>query len=149
MPPTTRMNARDEVYTVLKTAWDANPTSQLVTMLYDNVVGELPRDRIPSSATILPWVSVGIVNQSSSLISMGPPGQRLYECAGRLIGLIYTPINDGLTLSDTLYKVILDAFRAYTGTTVRFRDMSASESGRDGAWNVTRVQINFEYDERG
>lgn len=110
-------------------------------------------DRPPDGAT--PWVRLGLIHSPASgrAVGVGAPsedGARLYHYFGQLYIQLFTPLGDGLSLSDAVSKVLVQALRrGRTPSGVATRNAVSQEAGREGTWYQTNVFADFEYYDRG
>jgi hypothetical protein len=134
--------ARDEMLSVFTAAWEGDPTSAPVPVLYPDRAQEIP--------TQGPWARARVQHNASAQVTLsGEAGARRFRRTGVVSVEIFTPTGDGLTLSDQLAMI---ASRAFEGVTtepgrVIFRNVRVTEAGQDGAWHKTDVLADFEYDE--
>ena len=79
--------------------------------------------------------------------SQGGAGRR-FRRNGVVTVQIFTPFGDGLTTSDPLVDLVIDALEGEeTGSDrIEFKNVSANEVGHDGVWHQTNVTAEFEYD---
>ena len=141
--------ARDEIYGLFKTAWDGDVASSSVLVLYENVPGE-PPDAVNTATGKLPpyaRVSVRHFTGGQSTLS-GGLGRRTFSRNGAVTVQIFTPIGDGLALSDTLVPIARNAYEGVdTASGVWFRNVRHVEVGPTGAWYQVNVIADFTYDE--
>lgn len=142
----TLSQARDEIYGVFKAAWDADVTSAPIQVIYPDD----PADDEPEAPT--PWVRCSVRHnpvQQGKVTVGSPDGTNRYTRDGAVFIELYTPLGDGLTLSDTLASIARRAFEGVSTTPgdVIFRTVSVNEVGREGGWFQTNVTALFEYDE--
>lgn len=144
MPINNPTEARDEINLHFTTIWNAQGTPPL--LLYTDKKKDLPDSgdyaRITVTHDSAPQVTVG------GRISTGGGGQR-FRNFGIVTVQIFADSDDGLTTSDVLVKIALDAFRGQsTGQDrVEFRNTRMNEIGQDGPWFQTNVLAEFVYDE--
>lgn len=141
MPISSIVTARDEILLHFTTKWNAG-TPPIPLLLYDDKHTDLPDDapyaRVTVQHTITPQVTVG---------GKGTGGQR-FRRFGLVTVQIFTPSGDGLTNSDVLVDLAVDAFEGEnTGSDrVEFRNVRANEVDQDGPWNQNNVIAEFTYD---
>lgn len=134
----TLTEARDEMSTLFKDAWD--DTGYLV--IWDDV-GE------PRPNTRSPWARFTIRHADgfqATLANHG--GVRRWRRTGTIFVQLFAPTNEGLS---TLDEMAMVAMRAFEGQTTPggawFRNARLQEIGVDGKWQQFNVLVDFEYDE--
>lgn len=143
MPLDTRTEARDEILTLFKDAWDTLGSAPQV--IYDDSPADLPDDasyvRITVQHTASSQVTLG------GKVSLGGAGRR-FRRTGIVAVQIFTPVGDGLTANDTLVDFTVDIFEGEsTGSDrVEFLNVRSNELGADGPWFQTNVVAEFNYD---
>ncbi len=144
MPISTIAEARDEILLHFRTAWDAG-APPVPRLIYDDRHRDLPDDapyaRITVRHNIFEQATVG------GRIGSGGAGQRFHRF-GIVTVQIFTVSGDGLSKSDVLVNLALDAFEGErTGSDrVEFRNTRINEIGQDGPWFQTNVIAEFVYD---
>lgn len=129
--------ARDEIYTVFKTAWD--PTGYSV--FYEDVA----KDRDTRNT---PWAVLTLRHATGFQATLSMPGTRVFRREGILTVQVFTPVGKGLQDYYGLAKVVVDAYEGHsTPGGVWFRDTRIAEVGRDGKFFQSNVLTNFQYDE--
>lgn len=141
MPVADDAEARDLVYKVLNDAWAAAPGTP-------KLVFQDQRAEKPDSA---PYAEAEIQHYDGFDAAIGDSGTKRVRDKARLIVAIYTVPGDGLTVSDTLAKIVKNAFRGKRGTSpdkVTFRRVRGPiEDGLTGNGFKVRVIVDFEYDQ--
>jgi hypothetical protein len=133
----TKAQARDEILSVLNEAWDATD----YPMLFEDLPAVLPKNG--------PWArtSVRHVDGEQATLS-GGLGLQKFKRSGFITVQIFSPSGDGLSLSDSLIKIVMDAFEGKaTSGGVWFRNVRSTEVGPDGNFFQVNVTIDFEYTE--
>lgn len=144
MPIATIAAARDEIQLHFTTAWNAG-TPPVPLLLYDDKHTDLPNDapyaRITIKHNLFSHVTIG------ASLAKGGNGAR-FRRFGIVTIQIFTLSGDGLTNSDVLVDLALDAFEGEdTGSDrIEFRNARINEIGQDGPWFQTNVIAEFEYD---
>jgi hypothetical protein len=130
--------ARDDILTLFKTAWDTTG----YTVVYDDLPGDIPD-------TSTPWARVTVRHQTGRQQTLvNDVGQRKFLREGVIIIQIFIPSGEGLSLIDSLAKIVADAFEGKSTTSgVWFRNVRLNEIGADGNWFNANVLIDFEYNE--
>ncbi len=142
MPIATIASARDEILLHFRTAWDLGTSTRL---LYDDKHRDLPENanfaRINIKHNLTEQVTVG------GRVDQGGGGQR-FRRHGVIIVQIFTVSGDGLTVSDVLVQLAIDAFEGERTASdrVEFRNVRANEIGQNGPWFQTNVVAEFVYD---
>jgi len=134
--------ARDEVLTVFKTAWELDATSQNIPVLYWDVA-----DDIPDSGA---WVRISMRHLGGRQATLrGATGERRYRYTGIVTVQVFTPFSEGMVLNDALATIAKNAFEGVTTDPGRviLRNVRINEIGPDGQWFNTNVLADFEYDE--
>ena len=131
--------ARDDILAVLKAAWD--PTGH--PMAWPSVAFTGPP--LPPS----PWARASIAHNAGRQATLaGADGTRRWRRQGILTVQIFTGVGSGLAVSDSLSKIVVDAFEgATTPRQIWFRNVRLIEIGPDGDWHQVNVLVEFEYDE--
>ena len=141
MPISSIGEARDEILTHFKTAWDAG-TPPIPLLLYDDTRTDLPDDA--------PYARITIQHTATTQVTVGgkSSGGQRFRRVGLITVQIFTISVDGLTNSDPLVDLVIDAFEGEdTGSDrIEFRNTRANEIGQDGPWHQTNVLVDFEYD---
>lgn len=134
----TYTQARDEILTLLKAAWD--PTTY--PMIYDDLKGSVP-------TTSTPWARATLKHFTGNQSTLANDvGNRRFSRSGNLTVQIFTESGKGLSLSDTLAKIVTDAFEGQTSPSgIWFRNVRYNEAVADGNWYQVNVIVDFEYDE--
>lgn len=140
-----RSQARDEIYAVLKAAWDTTG----VTLLYSDVEGDIDSTQQPNKTEPQPFARATLSHNDRSQVALGNAnGQIRYEAQGVLVVQIFTPLGEGLSNADSYAILIEDAFDgARTPGGARFKNVTSREIGSDGPWFQTNVTVEFYYDE--
>lgn len=143
MPIDTYEEARNQILALVTTAWNAQGSPP--QLVYD----DKPQD-LPDTAT---YARITIQHNTSSQVTLGgKPSQggagRRFRRNGLITVQIFTPFGDGLTTSDPLVDLVVDALEGEeTGSDqVEFKNVSVNEIGENGAWHQTNVTAEFEWD---
>lgn len=134
--------ARNEIMSLLKAAWDADTTSCEFPMLYWDTAQKTPTEGAWARAT-MQHGSGGQATLSNEV------GARRFRYTGAVTVQLFTPTGDGLVLSDQLVQVVKNAFAGVTTNpgNIHLRNVRSQEIGQDGVWFNTNVLADFEYDE--
>lgn len=138
----TLLQARDEILGALKTAWDADPGSTGLPVLYSDT-----EEDVPATGA---WARVTVQhNEGFQATLSNAVGARRFRRLGTVTVQVFTPHNEGGTLSDTLATVAKNAFEGVTTSPGRviFRNVRVNEVGQDKEWFQVNVLADFEYDE--
>lgn len=139
MPVIDQAEARDLVYEVLNTAWNA-PMSPPPLIFEDRGVAK------PDHG---PYAEAEIDFGYQGGVAIGDSGRKRVRTEARLIVSIHTVPGDGLTMSDALVKIVQNAFEQRRNTApdqVTFRRVTVVKDGRVGDSYKMRVIVYFEYD---
>lgn len=134
----THQQARDEIFDVLKAAWDT--TGYLIHW------EEVRKQRSKQEA---PWAVATFQHTTGFQSTLsGVVGSRTFTRLGFLTVQVFTPNGKGLQDAYDLAKVVSDAFEGTaTPGGVWFRNVRLNEVGRDGEFFQLNVVVEFRYDE--
>lgn len=134
----TYQQARDEMFSVFKTAWDATG----YPVHYEDVYK-------PRSKDEKPWATVTLKHASGFQSTLsGVTGSKTFTRLGFITTQIFVPTGKGLQEAYDLAKVISDAFEGTsTPGGVWFSNVTLNEVGREGEFFQLNVVIEFRYDE--
>lgn len=133
----TYAQARDEILTLLKAAWD--PTTY--PMLWEDVVGAKPSDG--------PYGAVFIRHAGGGGHTLGTPGNRRFTRQGTIFVQVHVPRGRGFALADQLSKIAADAYEGQASPGgVWFRDVRVNEVPGQAGWYQVNVLVEFSYDEQ-
>ena len=141
--------ARNEVFTLFRTAWLADASSLGVELRYEDV-GPTDPPKIPTGGDAPSWVRIQLRHADGDQSSLGgETGTRIFERFGIITVQVFTPTGDGLVLNDTLSLIARNAFEGKTTSpgAVRLRRARIVAVGEDGPWYQSNVLVDFEYDE--
>lgn len=140
MPIDLISTARDEIMSHFTTKWNTLGTPPL--LLYDDKHKDLPNNA--------PYARITVQHTGSIRVTVGGKGTggQRFRRFGIVTVQIFPLSGDGLTASDTLVDLALDAFEGEsTGSDrIEFRNVRPNEIGQDGPWHQTNVIAEFEYD---
>jgi len=141
MPIATITAGRDAIYLQFETAWNAQ-TPPVPILLYDDKEFDLPDGDIP-------WAFIMVRHVTGTQETLGEIGGRRFRRKGIVTVQVRTPTGLGLSTNDIFSKIALDAFEGIETAPdqVIFRRARLQEVGNDGAWFLTNVMADFEYDE--
>lgn len=134
--------AIDHILGLLLAAW--NTTAYTNRIKYDNVATQsLP----PSGNT--PWARATLRHTDSGQASLANAGgRRKFRRTGVLTVGVFVPQGTGFSKSTALATIVRDAYEGVSGPSgLWFRNVRINEIGPDGAWFLTNVVANFEYDD--
>jgi hypothetical protein len=136
--------ARDEILLHFTTKWNAG-TPPIPLLLYDDRHRDLPTDA--PYARIIVKHNTGGQATIGATVAKGGNGVRFRQF-GIVTAQVFTVSGDGLTASDDLVELALNAFEGEkTGLDrIEFRNARPNEIGQDGPWFQTNVIAEFEYD---
>ena len=134
--------ARDDMQSMLKAAIDASSYTDMKIVYQDT--HNTPPPTIPVSGDVDPWLAVEIQHFTGGQTSLGPVAR--YERRGQIRVSVYTEKGRGLSTSDEIAQIVLDAFEGESSAGgVWFRNCRIQEVGPDGAWSRVDVLIDFTY----
>ena len=140
--------AKDEIFGVFKTMWDADtpsvtPDQSIPMVRYEGV--SAPDDPDPS----LPWAMVTLRHVGGRQASFPDPlGKSIYERTGIVTVSVFSPLALGMSLGYELVRIAKSAYEGKTTTHgVWFKNVRINEAGLDGPWYMWNVVSEFEYDE--
>lgn len=141
MPISTITAGRDAIYGQFTTAWNAQ-TPPVPTLFYDDKEFDIPDGNTS-------WAFIMVRHTASNQATLGEVGSRRFRRRGMVTVQIRTPTGLGLSSNDIFSKIALDAFEGVETAPdqVIFRNARIQEAGNDGAWFLTNVIADFEYDE--
>lgn len=140
--------ARDEIFALLKAAWDLSAETLTVMRGYNGTDFDRPQARGTGSEAT-PWMFAVIQHlpAETANANLGPAGSRRFNYGGVLIVQHFGPATDGLQKCHKLARVTKEATEgAKTAGGVFFRRVSVQEQPRDGDWGRVDVVAPFEYD---
>jgi len=135
----TIQETRDSILTIFHDAWTgANPT-------YPVVYQDSP---VQKPSTLLPWARVTLTHVSGRQATLcGADGSQRFRREGVLFVQIFTPMGDGLTRSDSLTNVVIQAFEGQRFDGGFFKNVRVNEIGPDGDHYQVNVIAEFEWDQ--
>lgn len=140
--------AYDEIHERFLAAWEGDPLSQDIPVLYWDTKSQIPGTG-DSDDNPDPWARITVQHSQGNQASLvNHLGRQRYEQTGVVTIQIFTPLGTGLSLNQKLSKIAADAFRGKkTPGGVWFRNVRPNEVGESGAWFQTNILAEFEYDE--
>ena len=141
-PVATQTQARDEILTAFRTAWELGSPSAGLPLLFDDVA-----DKPPDSGA---WARAVVRHATGGASSLsGETGLRIFTHRGTVTVQVFTPRENGLVLNDQLTRIAKNSFEGVTTSPgrVMFRNARVNEVGPSGQWFQTNVFADFEYDE--
>lgn len=132
----TTKQARDDILTVVKAAWDTTGYD----MLYDGLAGSPPKGDNPS-----PWARTTVRHVTGNQATLANHDTvRRYRRTGFVTVQVFADLRE----QDDLCKTLLDAFEGVcTDHGVWFRNVRMIEVGSDGTLFQCNVIADFVYDE--
>lgn len=142
-------DARDDILGTLKTAWDADPSSQDLDILWSDAPDNVTDHEEYLNNPRVGWARATVVHTPiGGLRTIGTSPNRKFERTGTIFVQLFTPTGKGLNLADQLVRVVLGAFEGVrTANGVWFRDSGFNEVGQNGNHHQTNVTVSFVYDE--
>lgn len=134
---TTIAQVREQIYQTLETAWGATTPITFGNEDYDPVEGQ-------------DFIRLSVQGQSSRQDTLGQPGQRKYFRLGTIFVQIFVPENSGMAQTDAYAQTIVEAFEGARALSndLRFQAAIVREIGPTDGYNMTIVEIPFDYTER-
>lgn len=134
----TFQEARDEILTIFKDAWDATG--------HEAYYEDIKKSRESGETA---WAVVTLRHAGGGQATLNnAAGSSRFRRVGILTVQVFTAIGKGLQESYALAKVVADAFEGTaTPGGVWFRNVRINEIGRDGKFFQNNVLIDFTYDE--
>lgn len=93
------------------------------------------------------WVRLVVRGLSRPQETMGKVGNRKFRPTASVFVQVYTDVNTGVQLSDTLAEEAKNIFDAVSFSGLDFQAASARETGPDGKWYQQIVEAPFDYEE--
>lgn len=135
--------ARDEMLTLFKDAWEADVTTAAAPIVWTDAPDD---NNVPNPETNDIWCRATVIHTVGRNSAIG---NKLFDREGVVTIQIFTRYGAGLANNDLACKVALDAFQGKsTSGGVWFRNVTLNEIGHDGDWFQSNVLANFEYTER-
>ena len=137
--------ARDEMLTVFKDAWDLSDTSNIYDVSYDD-----NDDFLATQSEKKAFARVKVQHATGGQSSLSNrSGVKNYTRTGFVAIQVFTRNGTGLSLSDLLSQIVMDAYEqtASTASGVWFRNVRLNEIGVDGIWYQVNVLADFTYEE--
>lgn len=145
MSDLTFTEARDEIHTLFKTAWDAGAETAGKIVLYADSKTQVPKTNDGDNNPDL-WAKITVQHNSGSNASIG---NSLFDRIGVVTVQVFTALGTGLSIGDNVYKIVADAYEGQTTPGgVWFRNVSVNEIGPEGEWYQTNITADFEYSKR-
>lgn len=146
-----RSEARESIYQLLYTAWQASTHTADQKLVWANVPADVPQEPDQFNDTSGPsmWAQVNVQHVNSDISSLrGTNGLKRFRRTGFVRVNVYTPAGNGLQFNDTVVRVVSDGLEGKTTASgVELRSASSQEMGSSGPWFHTVVTVEFEYDE--
>lgn len=141
-------SARDEIFGLFKTAWDAGTPAVnggLVPVVFWEGVD--PGTPPPVDA---PWARVTCLHSTARQTTFGGTGSRRFRRFGIVTAQIFSPLSlgSGLTLAEKLAIIARGAYEGKsTPSGIWFLNTRIREIGVDSSWFQMNVMSEFQYDE--
>lgn len=140
--------ARDEIHTLFKTAWDAGVETTGQPVLYADSKTQVPTTNDADSNPDL-WAKITVQHNGGGQGTLGGKGGRCFDRFGVVTVQVFTPLGTGLSIGDNVYKIVVDAYEGQTTPGgVWFRNVAVNEIGPEGEWFQTNITSDFEYEEQ-
>lgn len=150
---TTTPNARDEMLTMFRDAWNASAaaaagTAQPPRVMWD--AAEEERGDGPRSDECWAGVSIAHNPPAGGQRTLGETGNRRFARAGILTVQVFSPmsVNNSITVAEDLAVIARDAYEGRSSPSgVWFRNVGIQEVGPMDPWFQLNVTAEFSYDE--
>ena len=94
------------------------------------------------------WVRVVVRNTGAEQETLGGVGSRKFLRRATLFVQVFVPVGEGTKNMDALSRQARDIYEGVSFSGVRFPGAGVvRETGSDGTWNRSIVEIEFQYDE--
>lgn len=138
--------ARDEIHTLFKTAWDAGVETAGQAVLYADSKTQVPKTDDADSNPDL-WARITVAHTGGFQATLG--GNKCFARFGLVTVQVFTALGTGLSIGDNVYKIVVDSYEGKTTPGgVWFRNVSVNEIGPEGEWYQTNIIAEFEYEEQ-
>ena len=140
--------ARDEIHTLFKTAWDAGVETTGKTVLYCDSKLVVPKTNDANNNPNT-WARITVQHVLGYQASLSNrSGVKKFRREGIVTVQVFTPLGTGLSIADKVYTIVKNAFEGkHSPGNVWFRDVRVNEVGSSGNWFQGNVLADFEYDE--
>lgn len=91
------------------------------------------------------WVRLTVRNTNRLQETLGKSGNRRFQGSGSILVQVYTEANAGVQQSDTLAQEVISVLEAQSLSGVDTFAAVPRETGPDGKWYQTVVEIEFDY----
>lgn len=148
MPLPTVESARDEIFGLFKTGWDAGTSPLNAGTPYEIKWQGVDNGVLP--AVGIPYAVAFVHHSLRSQSTLGEPGNRRFTQKGTITIQVFDALSVKQGLSNGLNLAIIarDCFEGKgTASGIIFRNAAIKEIGRHGEWYQFQVFIDFEYDE--
>jgi hypothetical protein len=140
----TQQEAYDEIMGVIADGWAANSTSAAIPLLYDDRRKAKPGE--DANGLPLPYARASIANVGTQRQCIAPVGQRQFEEEVIATVEIWTPFNDGRTMSNELVQIAVDFFRAVVSAELEVKVVGPPERlGQEGPYFKVNVPALITY----
>jgi hypothetical protein len=143
---TTDKEAVDDFNKMLKDAWEADPSTTAIPILWGNVAVDPPGDT-DVNGDPLPYLATEYLHEFEKKVSLkGLTGSR-YEVEGTLMAAIHTGEGDGPSAGLPLIAVLMSTFRGKRSPLgVTFHNVEKVTVGKQGVYYVIMMTATFRYD---
>jgi hypothetical protein len=149
----TPAEARDDILTMVNTGWTAvGSASENLPLLFWNSKQQVPKTN-DANGNPTSWGRVNVAHVTGGQGALrgspeGLPNTTPWTRQGLVTVQVFTPLGTGLSIADSLYKIVLDVFEGRKSPLgVWFRETRLNEIGPSGGWFQANILAEFEYDE--
>ena len=93
------------------------------------------------------WVRLVVRSAARFQDTLGKSGNRKFRSMASVFVQVYTEANTGVKQSDTLATEAADIFEGVSFSGLDFRSAVVRETGPDGKWYQSVVEVEFDYEE--
>ena len=138
--------AVDEMYGMVKLAWDEDPRTSQIPVLWDTVAADVP-GQLDHHGNPTHWLGVEHKHYLSTTTSLRGPNGAVHENEGTVIMGLRIQTDRGMVWAEPYLGVLYDALQGKRSPNgVRYRNVQRVDIGRVGAWYIMSVTADFFYD---
>ena len=126
-------DVREEIYQLFKTNWTFTPYR------FEN------ENEKSAYAGSVSWVRLTVRNLAGAQETLGPKPHRKYVRAGMIIVQVFTPMNTGMSQAGTLAEAAKAIFEGESFSGIWCQNARIRDTGNDGKWQQTSVEVDIVY----